>query len=171
MMVISHASARRLDRAGWRVHEGIVKKPGPADPYKVREEWLTTLENITCRCREVPTVGDGALSVAWCRGYKPGAVRGTHAAPCRGQEPGEVRGPSIGVRFDAPKDLQKWVRKSRVDFLEVYSGTGNLTSAVSRAGLKAAEGLDSKVVAYNRNWDLSDKDMVTEFAWLVCVWL
>ena len=150
--VISHASARRWDKAGWRVQEGIARTPEPVDIYKIHEEWLTTLENMTRRCREVQSVGGhGAFSVALCRGYEPGAVRGTLAAPCRGLEPGKARGPSIGVRFDAPQDLQKWVRKSRVDFLEVYSGSGNLTLAANRAGLKAAEGLDSKVVAYNRS--------------------
>ena len=53
--------------------------------------------------------------------------------------------------------------------MEVSSGIRNLTSAVSHAGLKAAEGLDSEVMAYNRYWDLSDKDMIVDFAGLVCV--
>ena len=33
--VISHASARRLDRARWRVQEGIVRVPEPVDVYKI----------------------------------------------------------------------------------------------------------------------------------------
>ena len=175
--VISHASARRPDKAGWRIQEGIARVPEPVDVYKMREEWLTTLEEMTRRCREVPSVGGADVSsAALCRGGEPGAARVPSAAPCRGLVLGAARGPvaeanraSIGVRFSAPEDLQKWVRKDRVDFLEVYSGTGNLTSAINRLGLKAAEGLDSKVVAYNRYWDLSDKSMVVDFAWLVCV--
>ena len=154
-----------------------MKSPDPVDVYNIREEWLTTLEEMTRRCREVPSVGGDSVSAAvLCRGGVPGVARGSSAAPLRGLEPGVVRGSTVetskastGVYFSAPEDLQKWVCKKRVDFLEVYSGTGNLTSAINRLGLKAAEGLDSKVVAYNRSWDLSDQGMISDSAWLVCV--
>ena len=159
--VISHASARRLDRAGWRIREGIARTPESVNVHRIREEWLNTLEEMTRRCREVPMIGGMKVSaVVPHRSEGLGVARGFVT---------EKSGPSIGVHFGAPEDLQKWVKKSRIDFLEVYSGKGSLTSAVKETGLKVGEGLDAKVIAYNRYWDLADKDMVVDFAWLVCV--
>ena len=92
------------------------------------------------------------------------------AAPRCGLELGVAPGirketrESIGVQFRAPEDFQIWVRKKRVDFLEVYSGIGSMTAAVTCAGLIAAEGLDSRVIAYNRYWDLTDEGTVNDFA-------
>ena len=60
--VISHASARRLDRAGWRIREGIARTPESVNVYRIREEWLNTLEEMTRRCREVPMIGGMKVS-------------------------------------------------------------------------------------------------------------
>ena len=54
------------------------------------------------------------------------------------------------LEFAAEVDLQKWIGKGTVDFLEIYCGYGQITARVSEAGLTVGEGIDNRVVSYGK---------------------
>ena len=55
--------------------------------------------------------------------------------------------------------LDAWLRKnkfSQVDFIEIFSGSGHLSSEIRRSGLSVAPGIDREYESYGRRWDLAD---------------
>ena len=53
--------------------------------------------------------------------------------------------------------LDAWLREnkfSEVDFIEIFSGSGHLSSEMRRSGLSVAPGIDREYESYGRRWDL-----------------
>ena len=56
--------------------------------------------------------------------------------------------------------LDAWLQKnqfSQVDFIEIFSGSGHLSSEMRRSGLSVAPGIDREYESYGRRWDLASK--------------
>ena len=55
--------------------------------------------------------------------------------------------------------MDAWLREnkfSEVDFIEIFSGSGHLSSEMRRSGLSVAPGIDREYESYGRRWDLAD---------------
>ena len=71
------------------------------------------------------------------------------------------------LEFATEVDLQRWLGKGTVDFLEIYCGYGQLTARVSETGLVVGEGIDNRVVSYGRKWPLDEPEARSSLAWLI----
>ena len=57
--------------------------------------------------------------------------------------------------------LDAWLlanKVGRVDFLEIFSGSGHLSAEMRRLGLSVAPGIDKEYEAYGRRWNLADPE-------------
>ena len=120
--VMSHAAARRLGRAGWRLDKGSARVGLAA---------LPTAEPESGIARKLETLATGSrMSIA------VGSAKQAQTA--------EV------AQFDFVEDLQKWVQEGYVDFLEIFCGKGRLTAKARQVGLHAGEGIDNRLIAYGQ---------------------
>ena len=69
--------------------------------------------------------------------------------------------------FDRLTDLQQWLVEGYVEFLEVFCGHAQITCRLAEMGIRAGEGLDNKLCAYGRYWDLSDPATIDLYSWLI----
>ena len=146
--VISHSAARKLDRSGWGLDENDLREQ--ADVEAVAEE-----EN---------SGGVEAMPrVDWYKRLEQFVFQLKGRTP----EVVEFEG-QTGVVFANHSIRQQWLAEGHVDFLEIFCGCQELTFRIREAGLKAAEGLDSRLVSYGQVWPLHLESTRKEAAWLVC---
>ena len=73
--------------------------------------------------------------------------------------------------FDRLTDLQQWLVEGYVEFLEVFCGHAQNTCRIAEMGTQAGEGLDKKLCAYGKYWDLSDPATIELYSWLIAIGL
>jgi hypothetical protein len=133
--VMNHASARALDRNGYRIDESVRLDihEEPSDEVAVNKWTLGTGEASTLEdLRNVTFVED------------------------------------VSKLSTSTSTLQKWTQEEQCDFLEVFTGHCNLTTAAQRVWIRAGEPIDQEYGAYGVSWDLADKRDQQRFAYLVC---
>ncbi len=64
--------------------------------------------------------------------------------------------------------MQKWLSTGITDFLEIFCGWQQLTYRVREVGLRAADGIDLRVISHGRTWALGNPVANAELAWLIC---
>ena len=146
--IVSHAAARRLDRAGWKLDESdLVEEAALEESIPVGS--LQRLGELFEGLR-----GAGSFSI------EDDPSRGALVLADK---------PVMKVSFESKELLQRWVSEEsrQVDFVEVFCGFQELLLRVREAGLKAADGFDSKVMSYGQTWCLDDKENQRLCAWLL----
>ena len=143
--VLSHAAARSLDKAGWRLDETDMEFEadlvhGPSDQSAARLEAL------------VGAVQGGLLSPDGHFVLEDRPLRGS---PGRAEFPppaGIASRRQLCFQFGTEESQRAWLADRAVDFVEVFSGCGELSRQVAQLGLKVADGLDRCHISYGRAW-------------------
>ena len=72
------------------------------------------------------------------------------------------------VHFETRAEFQKWAANEYVDFLEIFSGHGELTIRARELGLTVGEGIDRLNQSYGKAWALETSEDRRGLAWLIC---
>ena len=153
--VINHASARRLDKAGYGTETAAMEVCGAQVQHSLKDEKLERIAALYEVMRGSAGVGMSTLA--------------PHTAGVRPEQNavGSSRGPQNKVSFIDTKTFQAWLQLKEVDFAEIFRGRGEATVRVREAGLTAAEGFDNKYITYERSWHLDQPGDQADLAWLI----
>ena len=122
--VLAAASSRKLDKGGYHLQDPVAIIHDQCFPERFLKN-PSVLEFLDKELEEVRKVRVLSLPSPWTS--------------------------SEGRALDA------WLlanKVGRVDFLEIFSGSGHLSAEMRRLGLSVAPGIDKEYVTYGRRWNL-----------------